>query len=265
MPLPLLSCCISGLGPEGLRHNHTIPVVFPGTTWGWPLHLLRGNSAHENLPCEAQRPKCCLYETPYYVAAPVRETGDVITHLQEPELFFGSRVMCFSRDPSFYSTGSYVPFHKEATCESSTFKGPLHTHETLIVARRYDVPQDWLWDACHMAGVHWGSRCEGFCSKEGPHYRFEQSARNPTINLLDEFGNPLGIPYPSCTAQLSGAYVTQESVSSRICVRKKGMIRVRPMDVCFRNLRQKTESFLLQETHAFCAWNMGVHVWCTTP
>ncbi len=45
---------------------------------GWPLCLLRGNSASENLPCEAQRPKCCLYKTPYYVAAPVRETGDVI-------------------------------------------------------------------------------------------------------------------------------------------------------------------------------------------
>jgi hypothetical protein len=58
------------------------------------------------------------------------------------------------------------------------------THmRTLIIARRYDVPWDWLWDACHMAGVHWGSRWEGFRSKEGPHYCFEQSARNPTINL----------------------------------------------------------------------------------
>ncbi len=37
------------------------------------------------------------------------------------------------------------------------------------------------------------------CSKEGPHYRFEQSARNPTINLIHKFGNPLGIPYLSCT------------------------------------------------------------------
>ncbi len=33
MTLPLLLCCISGLGPEGLRHNRTIPVVSPGTTW----------------------------------------------------------------------------------------------------------------------------------------------------------------------------------------------------------------------------------------
>ncbi len=87
MPLPLLLCCISGLGPEGLRHNRTIPVVSSATTWGWPLRLLRGNSAYKNLPCKAQRPKCCLYKTPYYIAAPVRETGDVITHPQEPELF----------------------------------------------------------------------------------------------------------------------------------------------------------------------------------
>ncbi len=46
-----------------------------------------------------------------------------------------------------------------------------------VVAQRYDVLRDWLWDACHMAGVRWRSRCKGFCSKEGPHYRFERSAR----------------------------------------------------------------------------------------
>jgi hypothetical protein len=40
MPLPLLSCCISGLGPEGLRHNRTIPVVSPSTTWGDPCIFL---------------------------------------------------------------------------------------------------------------------------------------------------------------------------------------------------------------------------------
>ncbi len=45
---------------------------------------------------------------PYYVAAPVRETGDVIAHLQEPGFFFGSRVTRFSRDPSRYSIGSYI-------------------------------------------------------------------------------------------------------------------------------------------------------------
>jgi hypothetical protein len=46
-----------------------------------------------------------------------------------------------------------------------------------IVAQRCDVLCDWLWDACHMAGVRWGSCCKVFHSKEGPHYCFEQSAR----------------------------------------------------------------------------------------
>jgi hypothetical protein len=39
-PLPLLLCCISGLGPEGLWHNRTIPVVSPDTTWGDPCIFL---------------------------------------------------------------------------------------------------------------------------------------------------------------------------------------------------------------------------------
>ncbi len=37
----------------------------------------RGNSASGNLQRETQWPKCCLYKTPY-VAAPIRETGDII-------------------------------------------------------------------------------------------------------------------------------------------------------------------------------------------
>jgi hypothetical protein len=76
-PLPLLLCCISGLGPEGLLHNCTIPVWSPGILLRVTL-ASRGNSASKNLQREIQWPKCCLYKTPY-VAAPVRETGDVIT------------------------------------------------------------------------------------------------------------------------------------------------------------------------------------------
>jgi hypothetical protein len=89
------------------------------------------------------------------------------------------------------------------------------------VARRYDAPKDWLRDACHLARVRWGTRCKGFCSKEGPHYRIEQSVRNPlkcdqvwrvlgncpkavigqvTINFIHEFEKPLRIPYPGCTS-----------------------------------------------------------------
>ncbi len=82
---------------------------------------------------------------------------------------------------------------------------PTHAHHTHQASRqlgttadqRCDVPWDWLiqmiklivlsfmlvfprplWDPCHLARVCWGTRCKGFCSKEGPHYQIEQSARN---------------------------------------------------------------------------------------
>ncbi len=78
---------------------------------GWSLHLHRGKTASKNLQQETQWPKWCLYKTPYYVAAPVRETGDVITrtplyarlHSDRPTrtiFIFGSQVTRLSRDPS---------------------------------------------------------------------------------------------------------------------------------------------------------------------
>ncbi len=168
---------------------------------GWPLHLLRGNSASKNLPCKAQRPKCRLYKTPYYLAAPVRETGEVIAHLQEPDFFLVHEHHGSQETHLVIILATTSCVYKEATCKSSTIKGLLYAHETLIVAWRYDDPRDWLWDACHMAGVRWGSRCKGFCSKEGPHYCFEQSARNPTIDLIHEWKS-LGdsIPELYCVA-----------------------------------------------------------------
>jgi hypothetical protein len=45
--------------------------------------------------------------------------------------------------------------------------------------RRCDIPWDWLWDSCQMTRVCWGTRCEGFCCKEGTQNCIEQSARNP--------------------------------------------------------------------------------------
>jgi hypothetical protein len=75
-PLPLLSCCISGLGPESLHHNRTILVWSPGNLLKVTL-ASGGNSASENLQQENQWPKSFLYETPY-VAAPIREIGDAI-------------------------------------------------------------------------------------------------------------------------------------------------------------------------------------------
>jgi hypothetical protein len=110
MPLPLQLCCISGLGPEGPLQNHTILVWSLGNQLLTVTLASRGNSASENLRQETQRPKCCLYETPY-VAAPIREIGDVIArtllYVQLPtdaptrtRSFFCSRVTRFSRDPS---------------------------------------------------------------------------------------------------------------------------------------------------------------------
>ncbi len=127
-------------------------------------------------------------------------------HVSSTKNFFGSRVAGFASDPSCLKYWLLHPFfYKEATCKGSTIKGlpypakavpskDYFTHLTLtnarkgcwaispdyctshpqrfcavgdVVAKRYDVLCDWLWDACHMAGVRWGSCCKGFCSEEG--------------------------------------------------------------------------------------------------
>jgi hypothetical protein len=118
---------------------------------GWPLLLHRRNSASKNLQQEPQQPKCCLYKSPYIVA-PIRETGDIIArtplYARLPSdaptrirFFFGSRVTGFSRDPSRWSIGSYIPFlqgshiqrqyHKRTSLhsKSSTIKGLLYAHD----------------------------------------------------------------------------------------------------------------------------------------
>ncbi len=133
--------------------------------------------------------------------------------------------------------------HKKRDVEQSALTHVRHTHcassELGTTAnRRCDVPRDWLWEACHMARICWGTRCKRFCSKECPHYWMEWSARNhlerdqvqrapeksssschQTSNnqpysrvwksLWDSFP---GLYY----IDLAEAYVTQESVSSRI-------------------------------------------------
>ncbi len=169
---------------------------------------------------------------------------DNFSMFPQPRFFFWFTSSDFLKKPVSLNYWILHPFfYKEATCKSSTVKGLLYAakavpskdhfmHLTLknarkgcwvispnhrmshprrfcavgdVVPQRYDALQDWLWDACHMAGVHWGSRCKGFCSEEGLHYRLwvkrkEAAIRQATINLIHEFGNPLGIPYPSCTA-----------------------------------------------------------------
>ncbi len=80
----------------------------------------------------------------------------------------------------------------------------IHTRHTHCASRqlgttanqRYDVPWDWLWDACHMIRVRWGTCCKGFCSKEGPHYWIELSVRNPLEH--DQVQRALGKLSRSC-------------------------------------------------------------------
>jgi hypothetical protein len=141
---------------------------------------------------------------------------DNFSMFPQPRILFWFTSSGFLKRPILLKYWLLRPsFYEEATCKSSTIKGPLHaakavpskdyfTHLSLknarkgrwvispdyrashprrfcavgdIVAQRYDILRDQLWDACHMTGVHWGSCCKGFCSKEGPHYRLEQSAR----------------------------------------------------------------------------------------
>jgi hypothetical protein len=66
--------------------------------------------------------------------------------------------------------------------------------------------------------------------------------RQATINLFSRVWKSLWDSFPKLYCiDLAEAYVTRESVSSRIFMRRKGMICNRLMDICMRNLRQKAE------------------------
>ncbi len=70
----------------------------------------------------------------------------------------------------------------------------------------------------------------------------EVVVRQATINLYSQVWKSLGYSFPKLyCVDLMKAYVTQESVISRIYVRKKGMTCNRPTDIRMRNLRQKAE------------------------
>jgi hypothetical protein len=200
MPLPLLSCCISGLGPEGLQHNHTISVVSPGTTWGDPCIFLGDTLPPRTFHAKLNGQIAVSTRCPTMLQHPVEKQVTSLRTYKNQNFFWCTSNAFLQRPVSL----KYWLLHPMSTRKPHAKAVPskdYFTHmRTLIVSQRYGVPWDWLWDACHVAGVRWGSRCEGFCSKEGPHYCFEQSARNWTINLIHEFGNPLRVPYPSCTA-----------------------------------------------------------------
>ncbi len=87
-----------------------------------------------------------------------------------------------------------------------------------------------------MAGVRWGSRREGFCSKEGLHYRFEQSVRNPTINLIHEFEIPWGFYTRAVLRSLAG-------LMSRKKVSVWGFLWVRKVWFAFAQWTFTSETF----------------------
>ncbi len=116
-------------------------------------------------------------------------------------------------------------------------------------------------------------------SKEGPHYRLGAKHEQESC-LLTSNNQPLFTSWRSSGDSMLGLYyvawLTQESVSSRIFVRKKGMTSL--TDVNSRRLPQGLERRKLacsaatkrfprascfKETHAFCSRNMGAHVRCT--
>ncbi len=141
-----------------------------------------------------------------------------------------------------------------------------------VVAQRYDILCDWLWDACHMAGVHWGSCCEGFCSKEGPHYRLEQSARKLSKDKQQStLSMSLEIPWGFHTQAVLRSLARPRSCK-KVSVRgflweRKVWIMFSPKDVRTRNLRQKAEKGnslvvrLLPDSHEHLALR-NPHVLC---
>ncbi len=156
--------------------------------------------------------------------------------------FFCSWVAGFTSNPSCLKYWLLRPlFCKEAMCKGSTRNRLLYAakavplkdyfmHPTLtiarkrrwvisadyhlshprhfcafgdVVAQKYDALCDWLWDACHMAGVRWISRCKGFRSR--PTLSLwakckEAVIRQATINQFTSLDIPLVIPYLGCTA-----------------------------------------------------------------
>ncbi len=122
-PLPLLSCCISGLGPEGLQHNHTIPVVSPGTTWGDPCIFLGETLPTRTFHAKLNGRSAVSTRCPTTLQHPLEKQ---VTSLQNCFWFtsntFLQRLVLLLLAPTSLS-------YKEATCKSCTIKGLLYAHE----------------------------------------------------------------------------------------------------------------------------------------
>ncbi len=89
--------------------------------------------------------------------------------------------LCHEHKPQEPQRSSW-PQEKDAE-----WSAPNNAHHTHCAPRqlgttadqRYDVPQNWLWDACLLARVRWGTRREGTRSEEQLYYHIRQSGRNP--------------------------------------------------------------------------------------
>jgi hypothetical protein len=182
-----------------------------------------------------------------------------------------------------------------AITPDSRMSHQLHSHAFGSYSRsKYDFLREWFQEACHLARVRWEARCEGFCSKEGPHYRLEQKVRNQLERdqvqraieksssscLLTSNNQPYlqgqksvhnSSPGLYCV-YLAEAYVAQENVSSRLSTRRKGMIHICSTDIHTRNLRTErrngegkpvlilvpgSHDRLTSRKHIMCARNRG--------
>ncbi len=134
---------------------------------------------------------------------------------------------------------------------------------------------------CHMAWVRWKSRRQVFVARKGRTIALERSVRQESCHLTSD-NQPLLTNWISSGDSILGLYcaawVTQESVSSRIFVRKKGMSHDPSNERSQQTLSaeggkgKSTVLTLLLDSHeclaykkpaAFCSRNVGVHVRCT--
>ncbi len=84
---------------------------------------------------------------------------------------------------------------RDADWSAPTIPHHIHGASVLLgttVAQRYDIPRDWLWDACHKVGVRWGSHFKGFRSKEGLHYCLSKAQGTQQSTLLTSLEIPWG-------------------------------------------------------------------------
>ncbi len=177
-----------------------------------------------------------------------------------------------------------------AISPNSRASHPLHSYAFGYDSQsKCDIPRDCLWEACHMARVHWEARCEGFRSKEGPHYQLEQSERNQLerdqvqraledkqqSTLFTSSEIPLQFQSRAVLHWLSGGLCHTRKCQFKDLDKKKGMICDCPMDVGTRNLCKERRNgerkpVLIQVPGAhkcltlrklvMCARNMGAHV-----